>query len=628
MKNCKIMIEPELKAQLPESTAERKRWKILIQMLSFSALPFINKQNFNIKQMHPNKKITAIGLVLSLFISMDITLFAQQPGYRDGTYPTTWPVDMANLNRTSTVVNAGLPSDFDPIDLKIESVQMPFPAFTYTRDSSEVFVFGGMPILLDLFAQAILTGSPGMPNPIYYSQFSPYLMKINPLTLDTVSADLSGDVGFPYLGGALVHENGFVYAVAKSKLFKIDPQDMTTIATKDLPGDNMTYYNGLAVAGNGTIIAKSAVFDTTAADGLFVLIDPVSLNIYNQLQEATGSPRLTVFPDSSGNEYLYHLNRDYTYRMAILEDSLVLDTTWRAAYAPYGTIDNQEPTSPVIANNRVHYTTNTLISSSNAMKIFWQSTLQSYNQNSDTLAGYFMFSDTISAGWNFFHLSIDDSLTGIIIGSDQANGKIAALKIDESQQLQYLWERDYNISARPAIVADREQVYLNHFDATEGFDYFVILDLLTGDELGKIKTPATNPTIATIAVGMNNDVYYCSNEQGSLLGYFHRIYVDSTTTGFKNPLNNSQSDSFALHQNYPNPFNHSTKIGFYLPKATKVKLTIYNSLGEQELVLLNENREAGIHHVDFDSSKYAPGIYFYQIQAENFQSVKKMTLTH
>lgn len=582
--------------------------------------------------MGTNKKFFTISLGLYLLLFMSTALMAQQPGYRAGTYPTTWPVDMANLNRTSTVVDAGLPLGFDSTDLKIESVQMPFPAFTYTRDSSEVFVFGGMPFLLDLYGRAIKTGEPGIPDPIYYSQFSPYLMKINPFNMDTLSVDLSGGNGFIYLGGALVHQNGFLYAVARARLFKIDPANMTILAMTDLPGTETTIYNGLAVGANGKIITKSTVFDTTStSDGLFVLVDPETLNIDYQLQAATASPRLTIYADSSGNEFLYHLNQDFTYRMRIFEDSLAFDTTWQAAYAPYGIIDNQEPTSPVIANNRVHYTTNTLFNVNNAMKIFWQSSLQNYNQHIDTLGGYFIFSDTTSPGWNFFHLSIDDTLTSIIIASDQANGKIAALKIDESEQLQYLWERDYKISARPAIVADREMVYLNHFDTSDGFDYFVILDLLTGSELGRIRTQAKNPTIATIAVGMNNDVYYCSNEQGSLLGYFHRIYVDSMTTGIENQSTNSLPESFALYQNYPNPFNPNTTIHFDIPIAGTgwATLTIYNVLGQTVRELVNEQLPPGRHSVVWDGTddfgnQLSSDIYMYQLKAGNFVAVKKL----
>ncbi|MBL4710162.1 MAG: hypothetical protein JKY48_17160, partial [Flavobacteriales bacterium] len=388
----------------------------------------------------------------------------QQPGYRDGTYPTTWPVDMANLNRSNTVVNVGLPEGFDPKSLRIKSVSMPFPTFTYTRDSNQVFVLGGVPYILDMYDSAIKTGDPGHPNPVYYNKSVPYLMKINPITLDTIRVNLNGGHGSNYVGGALVHENGLVYAVVKALLFKIDPSTMNILDSLHLPlpGLGNTVYNGLAVSSNGNIITKSTIFGTAKGDNSFILVDPDSLKIKFKLKQETASPRLTLSNDSLGNEYVYHLNLNYTYRMKVINDSLALDSLWMAAYAPYGTIDNEEPTSPVIAYKKVHYTSNTVFSAENPMKIFWQDTDREYYNDQDTLGGVFMFRDTIKDGYNFFHLSIDDVFTNIIIGSDQGNGKIAGLRIDKSNQLHRLWEKSYNISARPAIVADRKMVYLNH----------------------------------------------------------------------------------------------------------------------------------------------------------------------
>jgi hypothetical protein len=93
-------------------------------------------------------------------------------------------------------------------------------------------------------------------------------------------------------------------------------------------------------------------------------------------------------------------------------------------------------------------------------------------------------------------------------------------------------------------------------------------------------------------------------------------------------------NQFSLEQNYPNPFNPSTKITFSLPEASQVKLSVFNVLGEEVKTLLNENREAGVHTIDFDASGLASGVYLYKIQivpvgrqAGNFVQVRKMILT-
>ncbi len=84
--------------------------------------------------------------------------------------------------------------------------------------------------------------------------------------------------------------------------------------------------------------------------------------------------------------------------------------------------------------------------------------------------------------------------------------------------------------------------------------------------------------------------------------------------------------SFKLHQNYPNPFNPTTNISFYLPVSEKIQLKIYDVTGRLVTTLLDKKMNAGSHTVTFDASNLSSGVYFYSIEAENFDSVQKMTL--
>jgi hypothetical protein len=87
-----------------------------------------------------------------------------------------------------------------------------------------------------------------------------------------------------------------------------------------------------------------------------------------------------------------------------------------------------------------------------------------------------------------------------------------------------------------------------------------------------------------------------------------------------------QPTGFVLYQNYPNPFNPSTTIKFTLPAQSNVKLNIYNALGQLVETLVNKEMSSGYHEVNFDASKLASGVYLYQLQAGDFNSVKKMLL--
>lgn len=88
---------------------------------------------------------------------------------------------------------------------------------------------------------------------------------------------------------------------------------------------------------------------------------------------------------------------------------------------------------------------------------------------------------------------------------------------------------------------------------------------------------------------------------------------------------------FSVMQNYPNPFNPSTSIKFQLPVDSKVKIEVFNSLGEKIADLLNNQLSAGFHDVSFDASNQASGIFYYVVTASGadgseFRSVKKMVL--
>jgi len=98
---------------------------------------------------------------------------------------------------------------------------------------------------------------------------------------------------------------------------------------------------------------------------------------------------------------------------------------------------------------------------------------------------------------------------------------------------------------------------------------------------------------------------------------------------------NGLPENFFLSQNYPNPFNPSTKIKFTIPSVviaseTKqsqlVTLKVFDILGNEVAILINEEKLAGIYEVVFDASQYPSGIYFYRLQAGSFVETKKMVL--
>jgi hypothetical protein len=93
---------------------------------------------------------------------------------------------------------------------------------------------------------------------------------------------------------------------------------------------------------------------------------------------------------------------------------------------------------------------------------------------------------------------------------------------------------------------------------------------------------------------------------------------------------------YALYQNFPNPFNPVTTIKYSLPKRSDVVIKVYNVLGKEVKILINNEQEAGVYEVEFNASTlasgvsakggYASGVYLYRLQAGDFVQTKKMIL--
>ncbi len=84
--------------------------------------------------------------------------------------------------------------------------------------------------------------------------------------------------------------------------------------------------------------------------------------------------------------------------------------------------------------------------------------------------------------------------------------------------------------------------------------------------------------------------------------------------------------TYALHPNYPNPFNPVTNIQFTIPEQADVKLQIYNVLGRQVDVLVNETLPIGHHKILWNPKNLSSGVYFYKLEAGSFMKTRKMIL--
>jgi len=169
-------------------------------------------------------------------------------------------------------------------------------------------------------------------------------------------------------------------------------------------------------------------------------------------------------------------------------------------------------------------------------------------------------------------------------------------------------------------------------------DNYITFGLFSG------RDPESSPTatVCKIVDGINAGTtsyilgppfqYYYNK---SLIDTLKRIltgYFSSTCSMTKiENINEIIPSVFYLNQNYPNPFNPYTRIRFGIPssvsnKLSKTSLIIYDALGREVAVLINDYIQPGNYEVLFDGSNFASGIYFYTLKTGEFVESKKMLI--
>ncbi len=117
---------------------------------------------------------------------------------------------------------------------------------------------------------------------------------------------------------------------------------------------------------------------------------------------------------------------------------------------------------------------------------------------------------------------------------------------------------------------------------------------------------------------LNSSTVYAVGENGTILSTVQVIGI--------NPISSYIPSEFSLSQNYPNPFNPMTKIKFQMPNQRFVKLVVFDMLGREASVLVNEELKPGTYEVNFYGSKFSSGTYFYTLIAGEYRETKSMIL--
>jgi hypothetical protein len=144
-----------------------------------------------------------------------------------------------------------------------------------------------------------------------------------------------------------------------------------------------------------------------------------------------------------------------------------------------------------------------------------------------------------------------------------------------------------------------------------------------------------------VGFGSNNYQNVCNlqSSSDSALKYYYEDFKCNSAIGIE-PISSKIPERFALYQNYPNPFNPVTKIKFAIPltpqsplkggirgvKGGFVTMKVYDILGREVAVLVNEQLKPGNYEVEWDASAYSSGLYLYRLESEDYTETKKMLL--
>jgi Arylsulfotransferase (ASST)/Secretion system C-terminal sorting domain/Cep192 domain 8 len=149
------------------------------------------------------------------------------------------------------------------------------------------------------------------------------------------------------------------------------------------------------------------------------------------------------------------------------------------------------------------------------------------------------------------------------------------------------------------------------------------------------QTPFILPSNGTVFI----DIKFKPYKEGYFKDYLHiRSDTDTsriaqvmllkgrTDTTYSDVRTNQFPNDYSLEQNYPNPFNPSTTIEFHIPTRSYVKLIVYDILGNEVNTLINEELSSGKHSVKFNAVNLSSGVYFYRLNAGEFNQVKKLII--
>jgi outer membrane protein assembly factor BamB len=386
--------------------------------------------------------------------------------------------------------------------------------------------------------------------------------------VDVATGDTLWTFEIPESAGAM----GFVCAQNDSMIFAGGQQGLGLYALERETGEQK-WFKAI-----GTLYTKSIVLDSARAyilgDSLYCLSIQDGSTIWTQEMNVQSIP---VVDD----QYVYVVGR---YLVRIF-DKLTGEPVWSRTISEW-------TTAGAAVDNDCFYTMS-------------NDTIFAYNKGSwDVKWIYKSVGDTIIFGDQNTIAISDNKLCFTMVGDNEGN--ITTLNKETGG---FLWAHTFDATYMFSPTIANGVVYIIPFPVTalHGYDIENGTQVFYDDSFGYLYQP----------IVANHQLFVATRYSVKVFGN-GQTGVDDSQDPDRHP--------YELMQNYPNPFNGMTAIEFILPRSEHVNLKVYNSLGEEMVTLVNEERASGLHHIDFDGTHFPGGLYFYTITAGSFVSTKQLLL--
>lgn len=323
------------------------------------------------------------------------------------------------------------------------------------------------------------------------------------------------------------------------------------------------------------------------------------VTLTSSINPLPGETEKTIDCDTSGiQQGNSGANQTWNFTNLIRTDSSVI--SWVSpSSTPYAA---QFPTSNIassIDNSNYQY----FISSSASLLVNGSAgpSIVVPNSNPQTFMQYpfsfgSTFNDNFSANYNASGVSVTRTGTTIVTGDAWGTINLPFGSFSNSLRVKYIVStKDSSFSGIPIIYLTNVTSYV----------WFV-----PGKKFPVFEIVYTNSTINGTFPSSSKNVSYSPNNPS--------IGITQIST--------LAAQDFRLKQNYPNPFNPSTKIIFDIPNSSQIKLSVYNELGNEIAILVNQRMQSGKYEVDWNAANYPSGIYYYKLTSQNFTETKKMML--